>query len=58
MLSSTFIISLSIFSGLISAHGNVRKWLMEGKEYITYLPYDQPELKQPPVGIGKKPEVA
>jgi hypothetical protein len=57
MLSIAFVLGLSAFSGHASAHGNVRKWLMNGKEYITYLPYDQPDLTQPPTGIGKNAQV-
>ncbi|KAH7084371.1 glycoside hydrolase [Paraphoma chrysanthemicola] len=53
MLSIAFVLGVSVFSSLASAHGNVRKWLMNGKEYITYLPYDQPDLTQPPVGIAR-----
>ena len=52
MLSVGIFTALSALTGICYAHGHVRKWRMDGKEYVTYEPYSQPDLTQPPKGIG------
>jgi hypothetical protein len=37
---------------VVVGHGTVRNYIMDGVDYVTYLPYDHPDYTQPPVGIG------
>ena len=34
-------------------HGYIRNYTYDGVNYASYLPYDDPDFTQPPVGIGE-----
>lgn len=51
MLSKVALASLSLAAG-VWGHGTVRDYTFDDENYITYLPYDNPDWTQPPVGIG------
>ncbi|KAK2806486.1 hypothetical protein FQN50_005769 [Emmonsiellopsis sp. PD_5] len=52
MLAKSSLLFLSLTSSVLG-HGYVREYTIDGANYVSYLPYEDPDFTQPPEGIAR-----